>query len=326
MAQETNISVEVSDNGSTGWTELVLLPAGTTSYQHTGLAASTTKYYRVKAKGDGTTTSDSLYTSVQSATTDAAASVYEQESDTLFINMATQPSSERKGVIDTYIKTLKDAGVWAKLDRLFVFAAHTNSGGEALINWVNPANVAALAGTTPPPFTADRGFTANGTGYINSNFTPSANGVKFLQNTASLAFYQRVTGVRLGGIGGTRVEMLGATGTTHSLNINNSADVKAPNWTQAVGFRLGVRETSTQMYQFENSTSTALPSTTSGSPCTQPVFVLARNNSGNADNIASSASGSQVSMVAFGGFLTQAERVFFQDATQNYMIAIGANV
>jgi hypothetical protein len=325
MAQETNISVEVSDNGTTGWTQLALLPAGSTSYQHTGLNAGTTKYYRVKAKGNGTTTSDSLYTSVQSATTDAAAAVYEQESETLFLNMATQPSSERKGVIDTYIKALKDAGVWAKLDVLQVYAAHTNTGGEALINWKNTAQVATLLGTTPPPFTADRGFTANGTGYINSGFTPSVNGVNFLQNSAFLAMYQRVQGVRLGGIGGTRVELLGLIGASQSLNVNNSADTKA-SWINGTGFRLGVRENSTQMYQFENSTSTALASATSGSPCTQPVYVLARNNSGNADNIASSASGSQVSMAAFGGFLTHAERVAFQDATQNYMVAIGANV
>lgn len=72
MAQENGYIVEVSDNGTTGWTQLADLPAGTTSYQHTGLAAGATKYYRGKAKGNGTTTSDSPYTSVVSATTEAA--------------------------------------------------------------------------------------------------------------------------------------------------------------------------------------------------------------------------------------------------------------
>lgn len=73
MAQESNYIVEVSDNGTTGWTQLAELAAGTTSYSHTGLTAGTTRYYRVKAKGNGTTTSDSAYSSVASATTNAAA-------------------------------------------------------------------------------------------------------------------------------------------------------------------------------------------------------------------------------------------------------------
>jgi cyclophilin family peptidyl-prolyl cis-trans isomerase len=69
MAQESNYILEVSDNGTSGWSVLATLPANTTSYQHTGLVVGTTKHYRIKAKGDNATTSDSVYSSVVSATT-----------------------------------------------------------------------------------------------------------------------------------------------------------------------------------------------------------------------------------------------------------------
>ena len=72
MAQESGIILEVSADGNT-WSQLADLPAGTTSYQHTGLTAGTTRYYRAKAKGDGTTTADSPYTATVSATTTTTA-------------------------------------------------------------------------------------------------------------------------------------------------------------------------------------------------------------------------------------------------------------
>ncbi|TPE44941.1 hypothetical protein [Pontibacter mangrovi] len=73
MAQESGILLEVSDNGTSGWTQLASLPAGTTSYQHTGLTPGVAKYYRAKALGNGSTTTDSAYTAVVSnATSDGA--------------------------------------------------------------------------------------------------------------------------------------------------------------------------------------------------------------------------------------------------------------
>jgi hypothetical protein len=71
MAQEQGYIVERSTDGGATWGQLADLAAGTTSDQHTGLTAGSTRHYRVKAKGDGTTTTDSAYTAVVSATTQA---------------------------------------------------------------------------------------------------------------------------------------------------------------------------------------------------------------------------------------------------------------
>ncbi len=66
---ETAYAVERSTNGSTGWTVLTsTLAAGTTSYSATGLSASTTYYFRVKATNSA---GSSPYSNVANATTSA---------------------------------------------------------------------------------------------------------------------------------------------------------------------------------------------------------------------------------------------------------------
>lgn len=70
-SNEEGFSVEVSDDGSTGWTELIEVGVGVETYVHNVGTNSTTKYYRVKAVNS--TTGDSGYTSVESATTAPAA-------------------------------------------------------------------------------------------------------------------------------------------------------------------------------------------------------------------------------------------------------------
>jgi hypothetical protein len=67
---ESAYVVERSTNGSAGWTVLTsTLAANTTSYRATGLSASTTYYFRVKATNAA---GSSPYTNVASATTRAA--------------------------------------------------------------------------------------------------------------------------------------------------------------------------------------------------------------------------------------------------------------
>jgi len=70
-SNETAYKVERSPDGTTGWTEIVgNLPAGTTSYSNTGLSASTTYHYRVRASNAG---GNSGYSNVANATTLAPA-------------------------------------------------------------------------------------------------------------------------------------------------------------------------------------------------------------------------------------------------------------
>jgi hypothetical protein len=74
VANETNIEIQRSNDGTTGWSTINTAAANTTSYDDNGLAASTTRHYRVRAVGDGVTYLTSAWSSVANATTGSASS------------------------------------------------------------------------------------------------------------------------------------------------------------------------------------------------------------------------------------------------------------
>lgn len=74
-ATETGFTLERSPNGSTGWTLIASLAANVTTYIDTGLSASTTYHYRVRASNLG---GDSAYSATTSATTLAAVQLIAQ--------------------------------------------------------------------------------------------------------------------------------------------------------------------------------------------------------------------------------------------------------
>lgn len=67
-SDEDGFTVERSLNGTTGWTEIADLPAGSTSYADTGLSSGTTYYYRVAAYNSY---GSSAWSDVASAATEA---------------------------------------------------------------------------------------------------------------------------------------------------------------------------------------------------------------------------------------------------------------
>jgi hypothetical protein len=72
VANETSIEIQRSNDGSTGWTTINTAAANTTTYDDNGLAASTTRHYRVRSVGDGVTYLTSPWSSVANGTTSAA--------------------------------------------------------------------------------------------------------------------------------------------------------------------------------------------------------------------------------------------------------------
>ena len=66
---ETGFRIERSADGSTGWSEIATTASNTTTYQNTGLTASTTYYYRVRAYN---ASGNSSYSNNANATTASA--------------------------------------------------------------------------------------------------------------------------------------------------------------------------------------------------------------------------------------------------------------
>jgi hypothetical protein len=83
---------------------------------------------------------------------------YETEAVSLFDRMTVRPDNNRRAAINTLIATLKANSIWASLDGLYLFGAHTSQAG--LLNWCrNSANFTAV---NSPNFVADIGFSGDG--------------------------------------------------------------------------------------------------------------------------------------------------------------------
>jgi len=103
--------------------------------------------------------------------------------------MTNKPPAATAAKQNTFVQSLVDGGVWADLDLLYFLAQHTNAGGEALLNIINPAaNTAVINGS--PTFTADEGFTGTGLGgdFIDLPNMATA-GSKYTLNDASFFVY-----------------------------------------------------------------------------------------------------------------------------------------
>lgn len=140
-------------------------------------------------------------------------------SELLFGLMQVQPSPARKTVLDTFVKTLKSAGIWQKLDLLYVLAAH--DAQAARLNWIAPSQF-ALTATNSPTFTADQGYTGDGTAalLVATGYNPnSVSGARQTLNSVSLGHFTRTAATYDGST--TRIDLY--TGTTRLNRRNSSA-------------------------------------------------------------------------------------------------------
>lgn len=106
--------------------------------------------------------------------------------------MTTDPSNDIKDYQNTMVEALIAGGYWARMDQLLITATEINTGGEALINWINPGtydadNVDATAWTTLEGYTGDA--TAD---YISTNLNPGDGGsYNYTLNDGTIGIYLR---------------------------------------------------------------------------------------------------------------------------------------
>ena len=87
-----------------------------------------------------------------------------------YVLPADQPASGQQKLQDMVVRHLEDFGIWDKIKKMGVFGRTTEE--MSLIDWKNPGDVNdsfETLGTTTNPFNSAIGYTANGTGYINTN-------------------------------------------------------------------------------------------------------------------------------------------------------------
>lgn len=143
--------------------------------------------------------------------------------EALFNRMSVAPNRERRKLVTDLIEDLMSAGVWDRLDGLYVFAAHDRQA--ALLNWVGGGNPVPPLGsaynTWKPPsmrdctevngpvFTADRGFAGDGRrAYLDTN-TPGSDLSLYTVTDAATGIYTRTvadgTVYDIAGLGGLAV-------------------------------------------------------------------------------------------------------------------------
>src|SRR5215831_16390406 len=231
----------------------------------------------------------------------------------------------RETVVDNLIVGLKAAGIWTKLDRLWLTAAENEP--SALTDLVG-LTLATKNGS--PPFAVDDGYTGQDTStptnYIDSNFNPVTQGVNFANNNCHYSAWSTTNVVVTSGgclVGNHFFTALfvtlfgGGNNVQGGIQDNTSPGVIGTT-TDRTGLWLGNRDSSTTTQFYHNGSSFATPNVTSTGFVSQNFFLMAYNSSG----LASNGSPQQHAMFSMGASLTAAQEASFYNLVRNYMTVI----
>lgn len=242
---------------------------------------------------------------------------YLTETAALVAAMTVKPSGTRKLVINTLIQTLKDAGVWTKLEFLYILGAHDSQA--ARINWLAPT-VAAIAINGSLTFTADRGFTGDGsTGYLLTGYTPSSM-TKFLQDDAHIGAWSLTAGTAarwiLGLDGAPSVRVSANNGATERNARINAASQLSTDDNITTGHVVGVRRDNANIFSYRNGAGEATGASASASRSNNTFSFFLSNTTVFSD--------AQVFCGHAGAQLSAAEVLALYNAINTYKTAVGA--
>lgn len=176
---------------------------------------------------------------------------YDADAQAVIDAYTSTPDSPHQDAINALVVALKSAGIWSKLDVLYIHATSEETG--ALVNWINPGTYDATNhGAT---FTADSGFTGDGSSaYIDTGWKPDGLG-NYTIYDASLFAWNLVT-TTTGGFASIRngsviiPRWLGGANTRMYMNVLSSAAQFGD--TDNAAFYHGVRESDDVLRTYKN--------------------------------------------------------------------------
>ncbi|MGO1078344.1 TipJ family phage tail tip protein [Inquilinus sp. CA228] len=239
--------------------------------------------------------------------------------------MTVRPDFARQTLIKTLVDSLKTAGVWAKLDALYLLAAH--DAQAARLNGRAPGTF-TLTATSSPIFTADRDYKGTGLGstpggYLATTFNPSTAGGVYARDSAHIGDWVRTASTatlagQAGDVGTSGASIFSKHPTagmiTTMLNdgtLSNTA-AGAPN---NVGHFLISRTASTGYAKYHQGAAQASSSVVSTAV---PNFNFSVLRAGTA------YSDAEVCATHWGSGLTATEAGDFYTALQTYLTGVGA--
>ena len=250
---------------------------------------------------------------VDASLLDPGVPTYDAAATALFARFTTPPTGARKRAINTFITALKTAGVWTKLDALYVVAAADSQA--ATRNWVADQYNLTVNGT--PTFTVDRGYTGNGTnGYLGTGAVPSAL-TKYLQDNAHHSVFVRgAPGAGLlGRVTGSVPNLLQTNAGLVQTRINGAAGISIA-YTPATNlYFLTTRADATAVTVYANGASLGPITAASAARDAEAIALL---------RAGSSFATSQISTATIGGLLSAGEGAALYAAKLAYLTAVGA--
>lgn len=247
------------------------------------------------------------------------------EAETVVNAFSVAPDDARKELIDDLVGALKTAGVWTKLDVLYLVAAH--DAQAARVNWKSPGTY-DLTAVNSPTFTTDRGYAGDGTtSYLTTGFDPSGGGFNYTQNSVSIGAWAR-SGADTGSLGAT---LIGATtafliprSTSDTLrgrtNQGSSSNCSDTSITTRFGLSVLNRSASNLTTGYRNGVAKGTYATASTALSAAAFFVGAMNNAGTPASFVDN----QISAAFLGGSLDGTEQTDTYNALATYMTAVGA--
>jgi len=238
------------------------------------------------------------------------------EASALVARMTVQPANGRKALIDSLVGSLKSAGVWSKMDCLYVVAAH--DAQAARLNWVGSSYT--LTPVNSPGFVADRGYTGDGsTSLLESNYNPTTAAGAYALNSAHIGSWARTNvAATVSDIGNANSRIFARTSAdAFSGRLNTTTGpALAPSATTSVGHSVLSRLGSTTYGLYRDGTATAGNGSTSEAVLNATFQVLASNTG--------AFSSRQIACAHWGSGLSAAEIVALYSSLNTYFQAIGA--
>lgn len=251
-----------------------------------------------------------------------APTVYDPSAQALFARFDVQPSDQRKRLINERFIAGKATTWWAKLDALWVHAAHGAEAGR--LNWLSTRfNCLPVNG---PAFTVDRGYMGDGvTSYLNTQFNPTtATGVNYAQDGGCLAIRSNTENSQAGSLAGFWDGSKGTTinpsntNTRATIRVNQATDVigGVGSGATSIGLFAANRESNTTVRLFRNGAQIVGSATSASLAPANGSFRL-----GSISN--DSLRACQFSMGYIGGNLSAAEHLSIFNWFETYRQAVG---
>lgn len=248
---------------------------------------------------------------------------YSQEYTAVYNAMTNKPDSTNAGYQNSLVASLVSGGFWSRMDLLYIMANHSNTSGEARLNWIAPTGSFNFESTALDASWAQyEGISGNGTNYPTTYYNPATEKTNLSINSATLGVYIRTDS-------NTDVYQLGATDGTNQLafeardtgsfytRINSSNSLSAAS-SSAIGFWLSTRTASNAVKCYKNgalvgsgsAASTAIPNT--------DLILFSRSGGLRCSN--------QLSIILVMNGITDADATNLTTIFETYMDAIGKGV